>query len=356
MKLSRGWSSGVSRDLSKSWKWGVSALAVLVSLQVSWADGAKQGDFVDSTAEVDAEWSFPPEASFLNTFDLQTQSIARDWFLQKINAPVFWEKSKGSSAVKVLLCDTGVESIHPDLKNNIMLPGMNFVDGSTNTEPSGSAHGTHMAGIIGAAGAGPDGAQGINWNVQIVPGKVTNDPKGKTHHTHSAKCIRWGADQGIRVVNLSYSGAYDNEEVREAAKYLYDRGGILVMPSGNDGMSGDPKPFVDIPYIIVVAATGPDDWKMLWSAMGNHVDLAAPGVELYTTHVGGQRVMDKGTSASTALVSGAAALILSYRPELTASQLIDVLLNSTVDLGEKGRDKGFGMGRLDLRKALDYLK
>jgi subtilisin family serine protease len=232
---------------------------------------------------------------------------------------------------------------------------MNFVDGTTQTEPSGNPHGTHMAGIIGATANGPDGAQGVNWNVQIVPGKISNEPSGKTQHKDSAKCIRWGADQGIRIVNLSFSGAYDNEDVIAAAHYLFERGGILVMPSGNDAMSGEPKPFTDNPHMIVVGATGPDDWKAMFSAMGDHVDLTAPGVEMYTTHTGGQRIRDKGTSAAAALVSGAAALILSYRPELTAQQLSDVLLNSTVDLGSKGRDKSFGMGRLDLQKALELL-
>lgn len=293
------------------------------------------------------ELSAPPELT------AQADDSDGSWFISKIQAPLFWEKSKGSRSVRVLVCDTGIESNHPDLRGNIGA-GMNFADGSANTEPTGNGHGTRIAGLIGAQGGHTGaGASGVNWEVRIIPGKITNQPNGAADHTVSAKCIKWGADQGIKVVNLSFSGAVDNLAVQEAAEYIYQRGGILVVSSGNKGEHPD---LPDNPHMVVVGGTNSIDWAPPAYNKGKFVDLSAPASALYTTDMGGRYVTTNGTSLSAAIVSGAAALILSVKPDLTAQQLIDLLLASTVDLGEPGRDEAFGTGRLDLKKAIELLK
>jgi subtilisin family serine protease len=279
--------------------------------------------------------------------------VSKQWYLERIGAPLFWNRSTGSSTVQVLLCDTGVDSHHPDLRDNLSLPGINFVDGTDNTEPTGSPHGTHMAGIIGALGNNGLGISGVAWNIKIIPGKISNDPKGATEHSVSAKCIRWGADHGVRIVNLSIGGALDNPEVIDASKYLHSKGGILFMSAGNNGY---PKEIAGIPEAIAVSASDKNDWLAYWSGSGPFVDLAAPGSEIYTTEPGGGYKMDKGTSCSTALTSGAAALILSLNPRLSADELMQVLLNSATDLGKTGWDQAYGHGRLNLGKALELLE
>ena len=277
----------------------------------------------------------------------------RTWFLAKIQAPLFWEKSKGSRSVRVLVCDTGIESMHPDLRGNIGT-GLNFVDGSGNTEPTGNGHGTRIAGLIGAQGGHTGaGASGVNWEVTIIPGKVSNKADGATDHADSAKCIKWGADQGIKVVNLSISNAAGNLAVQEAAEYLYKKGGILVVSAGN---KGEFLNLPDDPHMIAVGATNDLDWHPPAYNTGAYVDLSAPASSLYTTDKGGGYITSNGTSLSAAIVSGSAALILSAKPDLTAQQLIDLLLASTVDLGAPGRDDVFGAGRLDLKKAIELLK
>lgn len=276
----------------------------------------------------------------------------KDWFLSKIQAPVFWERSKGSRAVKVLVCDTGVESDHPDLRGNVGA-GRNFVDGSANTEPAGNGHGTRVAGLIGAQGGhSGSGASGVNWAVQIIPGRISNKADGGAVHTDTAKCIKWGAEQGIKVVNLSFSGAIDNLSVQEAAKYLHEQGGVLIVSAGNESARKD---FPDDPNMIAVTGTNSLDWKPVTYNTGKYVDLSAPASALYTTDMGGKYVTSQGTSLSAAIVSGAAALMLSVRPDLTADQLTELILSSTVDLGAPGRDESFGTGRLDLKKALGLL-
>lgn len=295
----------------------------------------------------------PVEPGYPPRIEAAAAEPDRKWFLSKIRAPLFWEESKGSRSVRVLVCDTGIESGHPDLRGNVG-PGLNFVDGSGNTEPTGNGHGTRIAGLIGAQGghAGA-GAAGVNWEVRIIPGKITNKADGATDHADSAKCIKWGADQGIKVVNLSISGAAGNLAVREAAEYLYKKGGILVVSAGN---KGEYLNLPDDPHMLVAGATNDLDWHPPAYNTGAYVDLSAPSSSLYTTDAGGKYMTGNGTSLSAAIVSGAAALILSVRPGLTSGELTALLLESTVDLGAPGRDEIFGTGRLDLGKALELLK
>ncbi len=277
---------------------------------------------------------------------------AKDWFLDKIQAPVFWGRSKGSRSIKVLVCDTGIEANHPDLRGNVGA-GRNFVDGGAETEPTGNGHGTRVAGIIGAQGGhAGSGASGVNWEVQIIPGKISNAADGRAVHTDTAKCVKWGADQGIKVVNLSFSGVVDSLAVQEAAGYLHEKGGVLIVAAGNAGARRD---FPDDPNMLVVGGTNALDWKPPAYNTGRYVDLSAPASALYTTDLGGKHVTTQGTSLSAAIVSGAAALMLSVRPGLSADQLTGLILGSTVDLGAPGRDEAFGVGRLDLRKALELL-
>ena len=275
--------------------------------------------------------------------------LDKSWFLKKISAPAFWEHSTGSKSVKVLLCDTGIEATHPDLNGNIGV-GKNFVDGSSNTGPT-NPHGTRLAGVIGALG-NDGGAAGVNLNVTIIPGKISNDAKGAATREDAAKCIRWGADQGIKVVNLSYSSFLNEPVIHDAAKYLHDKGGILVMAAGNVWVHKDTP---DDPYIIAVGMVNQIDWKTQFDSFGPFIDIVAPGTAIYTTEVGGKYIQDTGTSIAAAVVSGAAALILSVKPDLNADQLTDVLFRSTIDLGTPGRDDSFGVGRLDLSKTLEIL-
>ena len=293
------------------------------------------------------ELAYPPRVA------AEAEEPDKTWFLSKIQAPLFWEKSKGSRLVRVLVCDTGIESGHQDLRGNVGA-GLNFVDGSGNTEPTGNGHGTRISGLIGAQGGHTGaGASGVNWEVTIIPGKISNQADGATDHANSAKCIKWGADQGIKVVNLSISNAAGNLAVQEAAEYLYNKGGVLVVSAGN---KGEFLNLTDDPHMLAVGATNSLDWHPPAYNTGAYVDLSAPSSSLYTTDAGGKYVTGNGTSLSAAIVSGAAALILSVKPELTAQQLIDLLLASTVDLGAPGRDDVFGAGRLDLNKALELLK
>jgi subtilisin family serine protease len=149
------------------------------------------------------------------------------WQLAGIGAPEAWETTTGSYSILVAVCDTGISSGHPDLADNLQLPGYNAVDGSTDTEPVYN-HGTGVAGCIGATGNNALGVTGVAWDVAILPIRITNTPDGLAYVSDAAEGIRYAADQGAKVVNLSYLMA-NYSTIDSAAQYLRGKGGLLFV-------------------------------------------------------------------------------------------------------------------------------
>ncbi|MGZ3797593.1 MAG: S8 family peptidase [Pseudobdellovibrionaceae bacterium] len=282
-----------------------------------------------------------------NDPDLSTQ-----WYLQKISAPAAWEITTGSYKTQVLVCDTGVMSNHPDLKENVINQGHNFADDSNNTEPSGNPHGTLVAGLIGAKGNNGIGIAGLNWEVQIIPGKISNDVKGAAQTSTMVKCIQWAIDHHIRVVNLSYSGT-ESDAIREASKTLFENNGMLIDTIGNAGLEVT-RPAN--PYALTVGASDYYDFKPPWSNTGDALDLVAPGASILSTDGNGDYKNVQGTSFAAPLVTGTVALLISLNPDRPMSEIRQMILDSVKDLGTAGKDKAFGYGRLDIDKAIQLHK
>ena len=148
---------------------------------------------------------------------------------------------------------------------------------------------------------------------------------------------------------------------------MYNHGGLAVAASGNSGQLVNVR---DNPYIISVGATDFDDRIADFSSFGKYVDFSAPGVAIYTTCVCSSvmgnltgnyystvyYISASGTSFSSPMVSGLVGLIMSANPNLTPSQVYDILKQSSTDLGTDGRDNYFGWGRIDVNKALELTK
>lgn len=294
------------------------------------------------------------EPDYILTPDLAANdpSISTQWYLQKISAPTAWDMTTGNNQVQVLVCDTGVMSSHPDLKGNISNQGHNFADDSNNTEPSGNPHGTLVSGLIGAKGNNGIGIAGLNWSIQIIPGKISNDVKGAAQVSTMVKCIHWAIEHHIRVVNLSYSGT-ESDAVLDASKALFENNGLLIYTIGNTGLEVTRPPN---PYALTVGATDFYDFKPAWSNTGDALDLVAPGASILSTDANGDYKRVLGTSYAAPLVSGTLALLISLNPEVPMKDLRQIILNSVQDLGTPGKDQAFGYGRLDVNKALQLHK
>lgn len=272
-------------------------------------------------------------------------SFNRSWALPKIDAPTAWDISTGDGIIVAVL-DTGVDSTHPDLAAN-MVPGWNMFDNNADTTDVHD-HGTWVAGTIAAAANNAAGSAGVAWSAEIMPIRIAA-PDGTAFISTIVNGIRWAADHGAKVVNASFSGVAGSAAVQSAAQYLRNKGGVLVVSAGNTGTEFNYPPS---DAIMVAAATDINDQRPSWSSYGSYVDIASPGVSIFTTRKGGGYSFVSGTSFSSPIVAATAALMLSANNELTPSDLDQLMLSTTIDLGEPGFDNFYGAGRVDAAAAV----
>src|SRR5262249_836915 len=157
-------------------------------------------------------------------------------------------------------------------------------------------------------------------------------------YTTVANGLTWAADHGARVANLSYMMT-NVATVTTAAKYFQSKGGVVTMSAGNYSTF---DPTADNPYVLTVSATDPNDNITGYSNTGHNSDLAAPGDSILTTALGGGYIAFSGTSFSAPVTAGVAALVMSVNPNLSGSQVQDVLKKSADDFGAPGWDPSYG--------------
>ncbi|PSL40687.1 FlgD-like protein [Planomicrobium soli] len=209
-------------------------------------------------------------------------------------------------------------------------------------------HGTHVAGII-AASINKTGVAGIAPNVKIMPINVFM--YDIAYDFDIAKAIVYAADKGANVINMSL-GSYGYSALQDdAVKYARGKGVVIIAAAGNNSTNARMYPAA-LPSVIAVAATDNKDKSAWFSNWGNHIDISAPGENIYSTLPASSYDYMSGTSMAAPVVSGVAALILSKNPFLSPDQVEDILAKSALDLWRKGWDEQFGYGRVDALKAL----
>ncbi|MEV6602389.1 type VII secretion-associated serine protease mycosin [Actinoplanes sp. NPDC051346] len=274
----------------------------------------------------------------------------RQWHLSALDVATAHRISTGEG-VTVAVIDSGVNAKHPDLAGSV-LPGIDLTgdrgDGRTDTH----GHGTGMAGLIAAHGhgqGGADGALGIAPGAKILP---IRDAVGKIGNpTNLPKGIGLAVDRGAKVISIS-SVAGTFPALKQAIANAVARDVVVVAAVGNrpdDFAVGYPARY---PGVIAVGATGRDGNLAKVSITGPEVMLTAPGVDVISTDGPGGYRIGTGTSDSTAIVAGAAALIRSRYPDATADEVIHRLTATATDKGPPGRDPRYGYGTLNLVSAL----
>lgn len=276
---------------------------------------------------------------------------SKQWHLGKIGAPSAWDTGKGDGIVIAVL-DSGVQASHPDLAGKL-LEGYNFYD--NNSDWSGSnvscKHGTIVAGVAGAATNNGAGVASVSWNSKIMPLRVT-DTSCYGYASAMAKAITHATDHGAKVANISFRIPELPQALSDAAKYMYNNGGLVVISSGNDAARYAVQ---NNPYVIHVGATESSDLLAAFSNYGPFVDFVAPGHAVYTSIYDGMYNYVSGTSFSAPVVSAAAALMFSAKPQATPSEVYDALKKSAVDLGPSGYDEKYGWGRINVAGAMKEL-
>lgn len=281
------------------------------------------------------------------------EGLDHQWSLTVLQAFDAWAITTGSDIVIAVL-DTGISPSHPELRGRV-LPGFDFVNNDDDPRDD-DGHGTFTAGVAAAEGNNGIGAAGMCWQCRILPVKVLNR-RGRGNDATIAAGIRFAVDRGAQIITMSFGGPDDSRVLREAITYALERNVLLVAASGNGQAEGNaPNYPAAYPGVLAVSATGPDDAITSFSTTGDFVDLAAPGVGVWSTlwrHTTGDTYgFADGTSAACPHVAGAAALVWTVRPELSARQVAEVLMLGADDRGAPGKDPAYGYGRLNLLRAL----
>lgn len=280
------------------------------------------------------------------------------WGLPKIAAPAAWDITTGSN-ITVAVVDTGIDLSHPDFScSGKLVNGKNFVNPQAAPD-DGNGHGSHVAGIAGACSNNSLGIAGLAWGAQLMPVKVLDDAGSGTYAAVSAG-IRYAADSGVKIINLSLGGPADSSALKEAVQYAYDRGALVVAAAGNCAVGGfncDGKINPDIypaayNTVMAVAATDQSDYRASFSEYRPYVEVAAPGVSIYSTSKNDGYAWLSGTSMASPYVAGLAALIWSVDPSLSRDKVRSIIQLSADDLAPAGKDDYFGYGRINAGKAL----
>ncbi len=276
---------------------------------------------------------------------------ADQWHLPRIGAARAWDASTGDPGVVVAVVDTGVDAEHQELAGRV-LKGYDFVEGDSDTSDA-NGHGTHVAGIAAASGDNGVGVAGVAWRASILPVKVL-DESGYGYYSDVIAGIRYAADQGADVINLSLGGSACSLALQEAVDYAHGRGSIVVAAAGNEGLDSLSYPAA-CQYVIGVGASDQDDLPASFSSRGKDLDLLAPGTAIYSTYPASRYIKMSGTSMAAPQVAGALALLLSVRPGLNPQDAESALTQSASDIGPKGRDdfSGWGLLRVDEALGLD---
>lgn len=263
------------------------------------------------------------------------------------------EEAAGDSAppptVTVAVVDSGIDPAHPELKGRLA-PGYNFLARNTDTEDL-SGHGTAVAGVISLAGGGgcPDRLRG---RILLMP-LVVSDGSGCATSRTIAEAVRYAAERGARIINVSYGGWSEPEVLQQAVDYAWDRGAVVFAAAMNNA-SGHPCFPAACDKVVAVAATGLSNVRADFSNYGEWITLTADGTLVPTTANGGGYAAVNGTSFASPAAAGLAALVLLANPNLSASELVEILTSTADSLGDHpGFDINYGYGRANPAKSLN---
>ena len=335
------------------------------------------------------------------------------WWLQNIHAPEAWEITKGDSTIHIGFVDTGVDWWHPDLQfqfainrkedingNGLFDPwpsdsigtdahghlvhgdidgidhdgngyandviGYNFVDQESQNVGTWSGrspypwdengHGTMVAGVLAAEQNNHIGVSGIAPKCKLVALRAF-DATGNGEDDDIASAIVYAADNHIQILNCSFGDIVPSLLQRDAIRYATSMGTLVFASSGNDG--GDrPHYPSDFDEVVGVGATtnnpAPDN-LFAFTSHGEGMDMVAPGDDIITTKFDNTYTQTQGTSFSSPIAAGVAALLLSQHPNYGPLELRSVLESATQDILAKGYDHESANGRVDALRALNYV-
>ncbi|WP_328386084.1 S8 family serine peptidase [Streptomyces sp. NBC_00400] len=276
---------------------------------------------------------------------------ARQWYLDAMQAERMWQTSTGEG-VTVAVIDSGVDSSVPELRGQLM-PGKDFSAPQLGANHDSQGHGTSMAMVIAGRRSG-DGTWGLAPESKILPLRSV----GANGSAGMAKSIRYAADHGAKVINISLGGPASEAaraDLQPAIDHAGEKGALIFAATGNHGAEDNIGDYPSsLPGVVGVGAVTRSLKAAKFSVYGPQVALAAPGVDVPTRCT--KRLLDCttwGTSDATAIASASAALIWSAHPTWTNNQVLRVMME-TAGKPEDGKvpSEYLGYGIVRPRKVL----
>jgi serine protease len=347
------------------------------------------GDWVDLFAQLPGveyaepdfvAWmtSTPNDSYFLpyqwNFYDYGTLSngYASNFGVQGMSA---WNTTSGAG-VTVAIVDTGVAyenfgaySQAPDLGGATFVSPKDFVNNDLHANDD-NGHGTHVCGTICQTTNNAAGCAGLAFSCTVMPVKVL-DASGSGQYSWIADGIRWAADNGASVINMSLGGSSGSSTLQSAVDYAWNKGVVICAAAGNSGRNGIAYP-ARYSNCIAVGATRFDGARCSYSQWGNGLDVMAPGgdANVDQNHDGyGDGILQQtfsgnpntfsyyfftGTSMATPHVSATAALVKANQSNYTNAQVRAAIENTCKDLGAAGYDTKTGWGLVNAAAAILY--
>jgi subtilisin len=277
--------------------------------------------------------------------------LDNSWGVEHIGAGTVHDEGNKGAGVKVAIIDTGINHTHPDLDDNYA-GGYDYVN-DDNDPMDDAGHGTHCAGIV-AAEDNEEGVVGVAPEAELYAVKVL-DSSGSGYVDDVIAGIQWAIDNDMQVLSMSLGADVGSESLKAACDKAYASGIVVVAAAGNDyTRRGRWEPdTVDCPAkydsVIAVGATDQADERASFSSTGPDVELAAPGVNIYSTVIDGYDTKS-GTSMACPHVAGTAALVIASG--ITDNDAVRLHLQQTADdLGSTGQDTWYGYGLVDADEA-----
>ncbi len=304
---------------------------------------------LESSKEVEYVERVPLARTSLTPNDLGANTVSEQWGLHKIQAQEAWEITQGSPNVVVAVVDDAIMTTHPDLAGQTVA-GRDVSDDDNDTNPSTNLqHGTHVAGIVGAATNNGTGIASIGYNVKIMPIKATPDSGIPGYVYNGYEGITWAADNGADVINMSWGGSTYSQTNANVISAAAAQGVVLVASAGNSNSSVTKYP-AGYPNVISVANTDINDNKSSTSSYGPTVDVSAPGTSIRSTVISGDYANWSGTSMAAPMVAGLCGLVLSVDPTLSIAEVENCIKSTTDPISSYAGS--LGTGRINALKAV----
>ena len=254
-----------------------------------------------------------------------------------VDAPEAWRVTTGSRATIIAVLDSGIDLKNPEFRGRLWVNpsasrpgrpvyGWNFVREDGNVQDD-YGHGTHVAGVLGAAAGNRRGIAGLDWNARIMVLKIF-DAHGNGEPEAAAAAVRFAVDHGARIINASWATDEYSQALYDAVAYAAARGVVLVTGAGNRAADLDAAPVYpasfDLPNILVATAVDRSGGLADFASYGAAtVDVGAPGVDVYSTYASRSRFATlSGTSMAVSFATGVVSLVAGLHPDWSAERLI----------------------------------